>query len=82
MLCRVALGDPFIEVNYRGNKVGDYWHGRRCEVERSGRGQTGVYNSVIGESQVNGGTPLLLREYIVYDSAQVYPEYIIYYKRN
>ena len=82
LLCRVALGDPFIEMKYRGNGEGEYWHGRRCEVERSGRGQTGVFNSVIGESQANGGSPLLLREYIVYDSAQVYPEYIIYYHRK
>ena len=82
MLCRVALGDPFIEVNYRGNNAGQYWHGRRCEVERTGRGAKGVYNSVIGESQVNGGNTLLLREYIIYDSAQVYPEYVVYYKRK
>ena len=83
MLCRVALGDPFVEVKYRGNSPGDFWHGRRCEVEKTSRSKkTGVYNSVIGESQANGGTPLLLREYVVYDSAQVYPEYVVYYHRK
>lgn len=82
LLCRVSLGDPFIEKKYRGNSDGQYWNGRRKEVEKTGRGQKGVYNSVIGESQANGGTPLLLREYVVYDSGQVYPEYIVYYHRK
>merc|ERR1712137_535583 len=82
LICRVALGDPFIEMKYRGNSEGDYWCGRRREVEKTGRGQKGVYNSVIGESKQNGGNPLLLREYVVYDSAQVYPEYIVHYYRK
>ena len=82
LLCRVALGDPFIEKRYRGNSDGDYWFGRRKEVEKTKRGQTGVYNSVIGESKTNGGNTLMLREYVVYDSAQVYPEYIVYYERK
>ena len=82
LLCRVALGDPFIEKKYRGNSDGEYWNGRRREVEKTGRGQSGVYNSVIGESKPNGGNTLLLREYVVYDSAQVYPEYIVYYYRK
>lgn len=82
LLCRVALGDPFIEIKYRGNGDGEYWNGRRREVEKTGRGQKGVYNSVIGESQANGGNTLMLREYVVYESAQVYPEYIVYYYRK
>ena len=79
MLCRVALGDPWMEIKYRGNKnPGDFWFEKRCEVSKPGGG---VYNSVIGESQVNGGSILLLREYVVYEASQTYPEYIIYYKR-
>ena len=34
----------------------------------------GVYNSVIGESRANGGSALEFREYILYESKQVYPE--------
>jgi len=40
------------------------------------------HHSVFGESKVFGGEELRLREFIVYNGAQTYPEYIIYFKRK
>ena len=38
----------------------------------------GGFNSVMGDREKCRGT---FREFIVYDNDQVYPEYIVYYKR-
>ena len=81
LLCRVLLGEPLVEVKFRGNNPGEFWHGRRTEPMMPD-GKT-KYNSVVGESSNNApGAKLMLREYIVYESSQVYPEYKIYYKRK
>ena len=79
LLCRVSLGDTLIEKNFRGNNPGQFWHARRREPEKPGGG--GIYNSVVGEGRTKGGSSLEFREYIVYESKQVYPEYKVYYKR-
>lgn len=80
IVARTMLGDPLLECIYRGNSPGQYWHGRRQEPEKPGGG---VYNSVIGESKTNYGpsAALNLREYVVYESSQIYPEYHVYYRR-
>jgi len=82
LVCRVTLGDPLIESVFRGNNPGDFWHNKRTEPKKSDN--INIYNSVVGESKANFGfqAALQLREYIVYESSQVYPEYKVYYKRN
>ena len=97
LLCRVTLGDaliercargsgasqcrahPFPRSDYRGNNKGDFWYQLRTEPKRK---DGSIYHSVVGESQANyAHAKLRLREYIVYDRAQVYPEYKVYFKR-
>ena len=41
--------------------------------------KTHEYHSVLGDREKCRGT---FREYIVYDNAQVYPEWIIWYQRQ
>eukprot|EP01103_Thecamoeba_quadrilineata_P009894 TRINITY_DN2017_c0_g1_i1.p1 TRINITY_DN2017_c0_g1~~TRINITY_DN2017_c0_g1_i1.p1 ORF type:complete len:455 (+),score=99.16 TRINITY_DN2017_c0_g1_i1:55-1419(+) len=80
LVCRVALGDILIEQQHRGNLQGQFWYGRRTEPTKPD-GKS-IYNSVLGESKEHYPmSSLLLREYIVYESSQVYPEYIIHYRR-
>jgi hypothetical protein len=80
LVCRVALGDALIEYNFRGNAPGQFWHGRRTEPTKP---DGSLYHSVVGEAKAHyPSASLLLREYIVYESSQVYPEYIIHYKRT
>jgi len=84
LVCRVVLGDCLLENVYRGNAPGQFWHGRRTEPTKSVfGGPPSIYNSVLGESKINFGpsAALQLREYIVYESSQVYPEYKVFYKR-
>ena len=90
LLARVLLGDALVEKKHRGNRPGEFWHKRRSEPEKPGGGGGGgggggaaaVYNSVVGESIPNfSGATLQLREYIVYEASQIYPEYKVYYKR-
>lgn len=81
LVCRVTLGDPLVECIFRGNNPGDFWYNKRTEPKKAD--QINIYNSVVGESKANYGpaAALMLREYIVYESSQVYPEYKLYYKR-
>jgi hypothetical protein len=67
LYCRVALGDAFRTSTQLKNR-------RRAPDKPDGRGST--FDSVVarGGSQVH-------REFIVYDRNQVYPEFVIYYKR-
>ena len=44
------------------------------EVER--------FDSIMGESKAFGGSHLNFREYVVYDRRQVYPAYVVSYKRR
>ncbi len=41
-----------------------------------------LYDSVMGKSVRHGGDKLQYREFILYESAQAYPEYVIQYKRS
>jgi len=83
LLCRVTLGDALLEVQHRGNAPGQFWHQRRTESEKPGGTDGEIYNSVIAESSLrNQRASVLFREYIVYVGAQIYPEYLVYYKRR
>ncbi|EGC37994.1 hypothetical protein DICPUDRAFT_149379 [Dictyostelium purpureum] len=82
LVCRVTLGDALVENVYRGNTKGSFWHGRRTEPKKPDG--VSIYNSVVGESKPNYGpkAALQLREYIVYESSQVYSEYKVYFHRK
>ncbi|CAF1114973.1 unnamed protein product [Adineta steineri] len=41
-----------------------------------------LYNSVMGESMKYSANSLQYREFILYESGQAYPEYVIQYKRS
>lgn len=67
LICRAALGCILIERNKDPNPPGFE------ELAQAG------YNSVCGDRWAAVGT---FREFVVYDPSQIYPEYIIYYRRH
>ncbi|CAJ1360445.1 unnamed protein product [Effrenium voratum] len=67
LLCRVTLGDWI------------YCDAVKPDAEALVRGiQQGLHDSILGDREKARGT---YREFIVFDNNQVYPEYIIIYKR-
>eukprot|EP00298_Acanthocystis_sp_HF-20_P014922 c20958_g1_i2.p1 GENE.c20958_g1_i2~~c20958_g1_i2.p1 ORF type:complete len:405 (-),score=169.92 c20958_g1_i2:193-1407(-) len=79
LVCRVLLGEPWIENKFQGNKPGEFWHGRRTDPVINGI----TYNSVIAQSKSHSpSSTLMLREYALYETTQIYPEYKLYYKRK
>lgn len=66
LLCRATLGKIFIERDKRPSAP---------ELEEHCRGK---FHSVCGDRWAAVGT---FREFAVYDNRQVYPEYIVYYRR-
>lgn len=68
LLCRVALGELL-----KMTSGGDTTHSMIGEAIKSN-----MYESVMGDREAAVGT---YREFVVYDKAQAYPEYIIHYKR-
>jgi hypothetical protein len=70
LLCRVILG----RVKYCDHK--SPWTIAE-DLEKSVK--SGRFDSVLGDRQKVRGT---FREFIVFDSAQVYPEYIVWYSRQ
>ena len=69
MLCRVIMGN----INYCDSTFPFNAAGFPRSVMH------GEYHSVLGDREKCRGT---FREYVVYDNAQIYPEWIIWYKRN
>lgn len=69
MLCRVVLGE-FLTMGPGGPKVHPIIY---TSLE------TGAFESVVGDREAAVGK---YREFIVYTGAQVYPEYIVMYKRE
>jgi len=69
ILCRVALGN-FVTMTEGGSDVHDM-------VKASMR--SGKYESVLGDRSAAVGT---YREFVVYQEAQVYPEYAVLYRRE
>jgi len=87
ILSRVILGNPYVctrdsdrfKVDPNGEAVYIPIPKEACQVENCCAHE---HHSVLGESRANGGTELRLREYIVYNGAQTYPEYIVYFNRK
>ena len=65
LLCRVCLGELY--------RITDFDRSAERHVLGSSK-----YDSLLGDREAVRGT---YREFIVYDGAQVYPEYVIIYKR-
>ena len=79
LLCRVTLGDPFIEIQFQGNAAGQFWNGRRKEPTKK---DGSIYNSVIGESRKNVlGAYLQFREYIVNILLPCFPFFPFLFKK-
>lgn len=75
LMCRVVLG----RVNYCNHAKP--WE-LQTELEKSCGAFTGApggFHSVIGDREAVRGT---FREFVVFDSDQVYPEYIVWYSRE
>ncbi|UJR17101.1 hypothetical protein I4U23_003998 [Adineta vaga] len=81
LLYRVSLGDVHIakiyeKTIYRGQEKSPI---RRPPMKEN---SLGLYDSVMGESKTHGGNALQYREFILYETGQAYPEYIIRFKRS
>ena len=79
-LCRVIIRDPYIAVNPmtefgRPPCIQDGCKNEKCTKSHE------FHDSVIGISAKGGAPRLLYREFIVYDLAQCYPEFLIKYER-
>lgn len=68
MLCRVLMGN----INYQDQVTPDAGQIVKSVV-------SGSYHSVLGDREKCRNT---YREFIVYDNAQAYPEWIVYYDRQ
>ena len=81
ILYRTVLGDVHVAKTYdkkmyRGD---DKRRVRRPPLKNN----SGVlYDSVMGESKTHGGDLLKYREFILYESHQAYPEYVIRFRRS
>lgn len=81
IVCRVLLGDVHISIEYEESKYkGEKDNPIRRPPPKQSNGLD-LFDSILAESKINGGTKLNHREFIVYDRLQVYPEYIIYFNR-
>jgi len=66
LLCRVACGEMYYATEPRASAVQSAM-------------ASGLYDSVLGDREAAKGT---YREFVVFDPAQIYPEYILTYKRR
>lgn len=82
ILYRAVLGDIHIAKKYDQKKyrMGD----DRRRVRRPPQKEYSnlLYDSVMGESDKNGGDRLKYREFILYESGQAYPEYVVKFRRS
>lgn len=82
IIARVVLGDTHVCLEYSEEKYKGLDKNRPVRRPPLKDEETGrLFDSVLGESIANGGNTLKYREVIVYDQAQAYPEYIVYYQR-
>jgi hypothetical protein len=81
ILYRAALGDIHVAMQY-DQKM--YCGNGKHRVRRPPykKASSDLYDSVMGESKKHGGNILNYREFILYESAQAYPEYVIKFKRS
>eukprot|EP01124_Arcella_intermedia_P010040 TRINITY_DN16598_c0_g1_i1.p1 TRINITY_DN16598_c0_g1~~TRINITY_DN16598_c0_g1_i1.p1 ORF type:complete len:559 (+),score=102.47 TRINITY_DN16598_c0_g1_i1:68-1744(+) len=77
LVVRVMLGDAYVCTNYNNKKT----LLEEMEEPSPKRPDSNfAYNSIIAESKHNfAESALEWREFIVYDAAQMYPEYAVYY---
>ena len=80
ILYRAVLGDVYVVTEYdpQNFRAEKSWMRRPPYKENS----TDLYDSVMGESMKYGGNKLKYREFILYESGQAYPEYVITYRRS
>lgn len=77
LLCRVLLGSPFV---CRSPKDFIRPPCKTCGDDKC-KEHSEFHDSVIGLNRTSSQA-LLFREFVVYDRAQCYPEYLIHYIRN
>jgi len=83
LLCRVVLGDVHLALKYESSVYkGDSRYPVRRPPAKTDATLGELYDSILGESKEYGGDSLQYREFIVYDRHQVYPEYVIHFKRK
>jgi hypothetical protein len=70
LLCRVTCGKVFYNDQVRPDPE---------DCRRQCVGPTAKYNCVLGDREKARGT---YREFIIYDQAQAYPEFLIIYRRD
>lgn len=84
LLCRVMLGRSAVlllkthtDIKNKGDDLKEKWKGRRVAPTLGGV----KYDSVYSLAEYEKGK-FRMRETVLYDGAQVYPEYIIHYRRH
>ncbi|CAF1099551.1 unnamed protein product [Rotaria sordida] len=82
VLYRAALGDVHVAMKYDKEKYRRGPNGQRVRRPPKKTNDKDLYDSVMGESMENGSDRLKYREFILYDSGQAYPEYVIYFRRS
>eukprot|EP01089_Gocevia_fonbrunei_P019658 TRINITY_DN7035_c0_g1_i1.p1 TRINITY_DN7035_c0_g1~~TRINITY_DN7035_c0_g1_i1.p1 ORF type:complete len:491 (-),score=81.16 TRINITY_DN7035_c0_g1_i1:112-1584(-) len=80
VIARVILGEPHLCMAYTQEKYKGA-SGNPVRMAPLKEGSTERYDSVLGECEKYGGR-LRFREFIVYDRAQAYPEYIVRFTRR
>ncbi|CAF4593331.1 unnamed protein product [Rotaria sp. Silwood2] len=81
ILYRAVLGDLHIAKKYKKETYRGKDKHRVCRPPYKPN-SCNLYDSVMGESKKYGGDKLEYREFILYESAQAYPEYVIKFKRS
>ncbi|CAF1137147.1 unnamed protein product [Rotaria sordida] len=82
VLYRAALGDVHVAMKYDKEKYRRGPNKQRVRRPPKKANDEDLYDSVMGESMENGGDQLKYREFILYESGQAYPEYVIYFRRS
>jgi len=81
LICRVVLGDAYHCKEYNEEE----FRGTLEAPVKSAPlkpGSNERYDSIFVAGKVNGGDLVVYNEFVVYDADQVYPEYVIEYKRK
>ena len=82
ILYRAVLGDVHVAEKYDKEKYRSGQQGRRVRRPPCKENSGDLYDSVMGESKTHGGDALQYREFILYDTNQAYPEYLIKFQRS
>jgi hypothetical protein len=82
ILYRTILGDVHIVKQYKKDVYRGVDQQRPVRRPPLKENSDELYDSLMGECKKYGGDRLNYREFVVYDSNQAYPEYLIQYKRS